>query len=66
MIKFLLELKSLILGKNSKQAFIRFIILLATVGIIIMLILNVGCGIQNGEFWFVWKPADVSIKKGVQ
>jgi hypothetical protein len=65
MIKFLIELKKLVLGTNSKQAFKRVIILIITIGVFTTLILNVGCGIKDGQFFFEWKPADVSIKKEV-
>ena len=55
-----------IFGTNPKQIFKRVITLVIIIGIILMFLINVGCGIRDGKFWFEWKPANVSIdyKKG--
>ena len=65
MIKFLISFKELIFGKNSKTAFIRFMILLSLIGFFLIAILNVGCGVKDSKFYFEWRQADVSIKKEV-
>lgn len=52
----------LMIGNNNKQRFWRLIIILWTIGLIIMLIVNVGYEKSKGG-WY-WKPADISIKRG--
>jgi len=52
------------LGTSKGQRFRRFTILLALIGIIIMLIVNVGYDKSKGGFYL--KPIDVSINKAIQ
>ena len=49
------------LGNSKGQRFSRFMILILTIGIISMLIVNLGYDKTKGG-WY-WKPADISIKK---
>ena len=46
-------------GNTKGQGFSRFMILILTIGLISMLIINLGY--KDGK-WY-WKPADISIKK---
>jgi len=48
------------LGNNKSQRFWRLFLLIVTIGVITMLIINVGYEKSKGIYW---KPADISIKK---
>ena len=50
----------LALGANKSQRFFRFLILVITVGIISMLIINVGYDKSKGGIY--WKPFDISVE----
>ena len=52
------------LGNNKEQRFKRLLALIVTIGIITMMIVNVGYDKTKGGLY--WKPADISIKKGVE
>ena len=52
------------LGKTTEKRFKRFLLLIITVGIITMLIVNVGYEKEKGGFYF--KPLDISITKEVK
>lgn len=45
------------LGNSKGQRFSRFIIIIVTIGIILMLIINVGYDDSKGGLY--WKPADI-------
>lgn len=62
MIEFLKWLFTFILGTDKNKRFTRLMILILTIGIISMGIINVGY--KDGKFY--WKPADISIKKGIK
>ena len=64
MIEFLKWLFTFIFGTDKNKRFTRLIIFIITVGIISMLIINVGYEKSKGGLY--WKPADISIKKGVK
>lgn len=51
------------LGNNKEQRFKRLMIIIVTMGIISMMIINVGYDKSKGGIY--WKPADISIKKTV-
>jgi alpha-N-acetylglucosamine transferase len=48
------------LGANKSQRFFRFLLLVITVGIISMLIINVGYDKSKGGIY--WKPFDISVE----
>lgn len=50
------------LGNNKGQRFWRLFLLIITIGVISMMIINVGYEKEKG---FFWKPADISINKAV-
>jgi hypothetical protein len=50
------------LGNSKDQRFKRLWILIMTLGVIIMLTVNIGYEKSKGGLY--WKPADISIKKG--
>ena len=50
------------LGNSKGQRFTRLMIIIITIGIISMLIINLGYNDKRG---FYWKPADISIKKNI-
>jgi protein tyrosine phosphatase len=52
------------IGNNKSQRFWRLFILIVTIGVITMLIVNVGYDKTKGGIY--WKPADISIKKGIE
>jgi len=52
------------LGNNKEQRFKRLLALIVTIGIITMMIVNVGYDKTKGGLY--WKPADISIKKGAE
>lgn len=52
------------LGNNKSQRFWRLILLIITIGVISMLIINIGYDKNKGGVF--WKPADISIKKGIE
>jgi len=47
------------LGTNKAQRFFRFLLLLIVVGVISMLIINVGYEKSKGGIY--WKPFDISV-----
>jgi hypothetical protein len=47
------------LGTNKGQRFFRFLLLLVVVGVISMLIINVGYEKSKGGIY--WKPFDISV-----
>jgi len=55
------------LGNNNKERFTRFLLLIITIFVCIMLIINAGYDKTKGGLFggCYWKPADISIKKGV-
>lgn len=56
-----LKVLAFIFGDNPGRRFKRVIIYTIVVSVSVMLILNVGCGVKEGKFYFEWKPADVKI-----
>jgi hypothetical protein len=50
------------LGNSKEQRFKRLWLLIVTLGVIIMLTVNIGYEKSKGGLY--WKPADISIKKG--
>ena len=48
------------LGTNKGQRFFRFLLLLIVVGVISMLIINVGYEKSKGGIY--WKPFDISVE----
>ena len=52
-----------LLGNSKKEKFTRFLILVSVILISLMMIINVGYDKTKGGCY--WKPADISIKKGV-
>ena len=63
MIDFLKWLFVFIFGTDKNKRFVRLIALIATIGVISMMIINVGYDKSKGGLY--WKPADISIRKGV-
>jgi len=55
------------LGNSKKEKFTRFLILVSVILISLMLIVNAGYDKTKGGLFggCYWKPADISIKKGV-
>ena len=51
------------LGNSKSQRFWRLFLLIVTLGVITMLIINVGYDKSKGLYW---KPADISINKGTK
>jgi len=47
------------LGTNKGQRFFRFLLLIITIGVISMLIINVGYDKTKGGIF--WKPFDISV-----
>ena len=52
------------IGNNKEQRFKRLLTLIITIGVITMFIVNVGYDKTKGGIY--WKPADISIKKGIE
>ena len=48
---------------GNKKRFLRLLKLIIVLSASIILIMNVGCGIKDGRFWFEWNPAKIEIKK---
>lgn len=51
------------LGNNKSQRFWRLFLLIVTIGVITMLIINVGYDSKKGIYW---KPADIHINKNAE
>lgn len=64
MVEFLKWLFTFIFGTDKNKRFVRLIIFIITIGIIIMMTVNVGYEKSKGGLY--WKPADISIKKGAK